>query len=570
MRRRQRWRPYPSQPELVRDVSRRHQVPELVAQILLNRGLAQAGEIDSFLDPSLNRLLPPGGLQDLPSAAARLVQALEKGETIAIYGDYDVDGLTATALLRHFLESLGAAVISYIPNRLNQGYGLHESALSELARRAQVVVTVDCGISNASEARVARDLGLDVIITDHHEVPATLPPAIAILNPKRPDCGYAFKELAGVGVALNLALGLRAYLREIGWFGRRPEPNLKAYLDLVALGTAADVVPLAGVNRILVSQGLKVLAKSRRPGIEALKAVTHLEDRPVSLREVVFRLAPRLNAAGRMGQAQAALELLLTEDRDKARQLAGALDRLNRERQSLEAKIIRDAEAQILQQGFGNRPALVLVGEDWHPGVIGIVAAKLAERFFRPVALLTLKNGVGRGSARSVEAFDLYKGLTSCQEHLLQFGGHAAAAGFTLAPDRVGDFRQAFEATVLQELGSEPKRPELAVDAVVTLAELDDEFFFHLDRLRPFGQGNPEPVLACLSAQLVDSWVVGEKHLKLKLASEGRIMTAIAFDQASLHPLRGCYDVAFGTRLNFFQGRNQPELRVLDLGKAVS
>ncbi len=453
MRRRQRWRVYPCQPELVQELSCRHQLPELVARILLNRGLAQAQDIDAFLDPTLSQLLPPAGLQDLPEAAARLARAVARRETVIVYGDYDVDGLTATAVLRHFLESLGTRVISYIPSRLTQGYGLHAPALVELAEKAGVLVTVDCGISNAAEVAQARDLGLEIIVTDHHEPPSELPPALAVINPKRPDCGYAFKELAGVGVALNLVLGLRACLREQGWFADRPEPNIKDYLDLVALGTAADVAPLTGVNRILVSHGLKLLSEGRRPGIQALKEVAGLSEGPLSLRDVVFKLAPRINAAGRMGQSRAALELLLTEDRDQARQLARVLDRLNKERQVEQAVILEAAEAQIQRQGFQDRPALVLAEVGWHPGIIGIVAAKLVERYHRPVALLSQQDGLGRGSARSVESFDLFAGLVACEEHLVQFGGHTAAAGFTLDLEKLETFRQAFETVVLAESG---------------------------------------------------------------------------------------------------------------------
>jgi single-stranded-DNA-specific exonuclease len=570
MRRKQRWRSLPSRPDLITELSRRHAVPELVAQILCNRGLDQPQDIDSFLDPNLNRLQPPAGLRDLSTAADRLAQAVTRRETVVVYGDYDVDGLTSTAVLRHFLESQGVKVVSYIPDRLTQGYGLHAPALTELAAKATILVTVDCGVSNALEVAQAQALGLEIIITDHHEPPLELPLALAVINPKRPDCGYGFKDLAGVGVALNLVLGLRACLRDQGWFKHRPEPNIKDYLDLVALGTAADVAPLTGVNRILVSQGLNVLADSRRPGLQALKEVAGLTAGPISLRDVAFKLAPRLNAAGRLGQSRAALELLLTEDRRQARELARHLDQLNRARQAEQAEILAAAEVQIQQQGFHQRPALVLAAEDWHPGIIGIVAAKLVERYHRPVALLTRENGQGRGSARSVAGFDLFAGLSACREYLVKFGGHTAAAGFTLELDRLETFREAFEAVVLASLGPDPDPPDLSLDAEVSLSQLDDTFFSHLNRLRPFGPGNPAPVLACLQAQVVDSWVVGHKHLKLKMVQAGRVLTAIAFDEAALHPLRGSYDVAFTPQLNFYQGRTQPELLVLDLGRAAT
>jgi single-stranded-DNA-specific exonuclease len=317
-----------------------------------------------------------------------------------------------------------------------------------------------------------------------------------------------------------------------------------------------------------VSRGLAILAETRRPGLQALKEVACLTNGPISLRDVAFKLAPRLNAAGRLGQSRAALELLLTEDRGQARELARHLDRLNRERQAEQAAILAAAEIQIHQQGFHRRSALVLADEDWHPGIIGIVAAKLVERYHRPVALLTKENGFGRGSARSVAAFDLFAGLTACQEHLIRFGGHTAAAGFTLDLDRLENFREAFESVVTASLGQDPEPPDLSLDAEVSLSQLDEDFFFHLNRLRPFGPGNPAPTLACLQAQIVDSRVVGQKHLKFKMAQDGKTLTAIAFDQAKIHPLRGMYDVAFTPQFNFYQGRSQPELLILDLNLA--
>ncbi|MFP3868545.1 MAG: single-stranded-DNA-specific exonuclease RecJ [Desulfobacteraceae bacterium] len=553
-------------PQQVRTVSQRHQLPKLVARILLNRGLEQADDIEAFLDPTLDRMVSPLELGDLEPALECLSRAVFQSRPVVVYGDYDADGVTATALLMLFFRALGLAATSYIPNRLTEGYGLQSTVLPELARQGQVLITVDCGINNAAEVAQAQKLGLEVIVTDHHEVPDCLPPATAVINPKRSDCLYPFKELAGVGVALNLAIALRARLREQGWFANRPEPNLRAYLDLVAVGTAADVVPLVGQNRILTSQGLKVLEETTRPGFVALKEVAGLEARPLGLRDVVFRLAPRINAAGRLGQARLALELLLTDDLDQARRLARHLDNLNHQRQALEEDILKAAHLQIQQQGFQHCPALVLAGEGWHPGVLGIVAARLAETYFRPVALVGLQDGVGKGSARSIAPFHLYDGLKSCQPYLLKFGGHRAAAGFSLLADQMEAFRAAFEQSVIQTLGRQLPRPTLPVDAQISLSELNDEFFYHLERLRPFGQGNPEPVLACLEVEVLNSWVVGERHLKLQLAGPGKIDT-IAFAKAGYHPLRGPIDLAFSPRLSYFQGRRLKELRVHDLGK---
>ena len=374
-----------------------HNLPRLVARILLNRGLGAGDDILAFLDPTLERLNPPFELPDLEVAAARLGRAVRQGEPVAVYGDYDADGITATAVLHQFLRELGLTCYPYIPDRLTQGYGLKLEALKELAEQARLVVTVDCGISDVQEVAWAKAQGLEVIITDHHEIPPELPDALAVVNPKRVGHAYPFGELAGVGVALLLALGVRADLRAEGWFSRRPEPNLRSYLDLVALGTAADVVPLVGENRILVRQGLKVLEESRRPGIIALKEVTQLEGKPISYQNVVFQLAPRLNAAGRMGQARCALELLLSDDLAQARVQARYLHNLNRQRQALEEEVLKQARAMIHRRGLAARPVLVLAEEGWHPGVIGIVAARLAEEYHRPAALVQPRQRPGPG-----------------------------------------------------------------------------------------------------------------------------------------------------------------------------
>ena len=567
MRRKKAWQVYPEQPELVAAVMARHSLPRLVARILLNRGLAAEDDILAFLDPTLERLYPPFGLPDLEVAATRLGRAVRQGEPVAVYGDYDADGITATAVLHQFLRELGLNCFPYIPDRLTEGYGLKIEGLKELASKARLVVTVDCGISDADEVAWAKAAGLEVIITDHHEIPPELPAALAVVNPKRVGHAYPFGELAGVGVALLLALGVRADLRAEGWFRQRQEPNLRSYLDLVALGTAADVVPLVGENRILVRQGLKVLEESRRPGIIALKEVTQLEGKPISYQNVVFRLAPRLNAAGRMGQARCALELLLSDDLAQARVQARYLHNLNRQRQALEGEVLKQAEAMIRRRSLAARPVLVLAEEGWHPGVIGIVAARLADEYHRPVAMVSLENGRGRGSARSVEGFHLFKGLHACRQVLHKYGGHAAAAGFELAADQVAALQDLLEQAFQEQVGLEPPRPTLKVDAQVELHDLDRAFNRHLETLRPFGPGNPAPVIVCLGVQCLSSRVVNERHLKVQLAQGGNVLEAIAFDQAAHHPLAGTLDVALGTRLSHYQGRTSLDLRLLDWGR---
>jgi len=563
-RRKKVWRTYPDRPELTRELSARHGVPPLVARVLLNRGLTEPEDVLAFLDPTLDRLHPPFGLPDLEPAAARLGQAVRRGEKVAIYGDYDADGLTGACLLSQFFRELGLECLTYIPDRLTEGYGLKIPALKELAAQARLLVTVDCGVSDAAEVAWAKEHGLEVIITDHHEIPPELPPALAVVNPKRAGEEYPFDDLAGVGVALLLALGVRAELRVEGFFERHPEPNLKSYLDLVALGTGADVVPVVGENRILVQQGLKVLGKTRRPGLVALKEVTGLEGKPVSFKDMVFRLAPRLNAAGRLGQARTALELLLNDDLAQARVQARYLHDLNRERQVLEEGVLRQAAALIRRTGLDKRPVMVLAKEGWHPGVLGIVAARLAEEYHRPVALVSLDHAQGKGSARSIEGFHLFQGLKSCRALLQKYGGHQAAAGFVMAADKVAALQEALEEAFYQQLGAEPPRPVLRLDAQVKLAQLDQAYFHHLEKLRPFGPGNPEPAFACLEVECLGSRVVGERHLRVQLAQNGCVREIIAFDQAAQGLPPGPLEVAVSTRISYYNGQNYPEIRLLD------
>jgi single-stranded-DNA-specific exonuclease len=566
MRRKKRWQEHPARPDLVEALCARHGLPPLIARILLNRGLAAPEDILAFLEPSLEKLRPPFALPDLEKAAARLGEAVRRGETVAVYGDYDADGLTSTCLLHSFLQELGVPCISHIPDRLKEGYGLKIPALQELARQARLLVTVDCGVSDVAEVAWAKAHGLEVIVTDHHELPPELPPALAVVNPKRGGEDYPFAELAGVGVALLLALGVRAQLRESGWFEEHPEPNLRSYLDLVALGTAADVVPMVGENRILVRQGLKVLEESRRPGLVALKEVAGLEGKPISYRDAVFRLAPRLNAAGRLGEAKGALELLLSRDLAQARLQARHLTDLNRQRQALEEGVLRQVLALLRTPGMMDRRVWVLAGEGWHPGVLGIVAARLAEEHHRPVALVSLENGRGRGSARSIEGFHLFRGLQACHKLLFRYGGHRFAAGFEVAAADLEALQEGLEEALAAQVGAETPRPTLKVDALVELGDLDAFFYQHLERLRPFGPGNPEPVLACAGVDCLTSRVVAARHLKVQLAQNGCLMEAIAFDMAGAHPLSGALEVAFSPRFSYFQGRLQPELRLLDWG----
>lgn len=409
-------------------------VPPVVAQVLHARGIDDRADAVRFLHPALTDLPEPYSLLGLPAAVARLEQAIKADEKVCIFGDYDVDGVTSTAVLLLWLRQVGLPVEYYIPSREKEGYGLSQAVVTGIVGRGvTLLITVDCGISDVAEIRAARSVGLDVIVIDHHQIPEVLPDALAILNPHQNDCPFPDKDLAAVGVVFELVMALRASLRSGGFFQSRPEPNLREYLDLVSLGTVADMVPLVGTNRILTYFGLRELAAGRRPGIAALKEVAGVSGAETTVGQVAFRLAPRINAIGRLDQASKAVELLTTQSYQQALTLARELDQANAERQTIEQEILDDAMRQAEEQlARGDVSGLVLASEDWHVGVVGIVASRLVERFGCPVALIALTGEECRGSARGTEDIHLYECLQACADTLLAFGGHSAAAGLTI------------------------------------------------------------------------------------------------------------------------------------------
>ncbi|MDY7229383.1 single-stranded-DNA-specific exonuclease RecJ [Hyalangium rubrum] len=542
----------------------------LPARILLHRGYKTPEAASAFLSDKLADLPDPFRMKGMAPAVERLTRALRQGEKITLYGDYDVDGVCSTSLLALFLRELGARPATYIPHRIGEGYGLNIQAVERIASEGtRVLVTLDCGVSAVAEISRARDLGVDVVVVDHHTVPATLPPAVALLNPHQPGCDYPTKTLCAAGVAFNLCMGLRKRLREDGFFATRKEPNLKALMDLVAMATVADVVPLTGANRILVAHGLQELTAARRPGVRALKEVAGMEpEAPVTAGQVGFRLGPRINAAGRLHDASLGLQLLTSESTEEARRLAGVLDSANSERQGIESTILtealKQAETRKDSRGF------VLYSEGWHPGVIGIVASRVVERFHRPTVMVGVTDGVGKGSARSIEGFHLFDALNGCSDLFVRFGGHKYAAGLTIEADRLPAFREAFERIATERLTPEDLVPRCKVDAVVTPRDLDERAVEALQKLGPFGQGNPEPVLV-LRRQMARPRVLtpktgyGSAHLKLALVDAPEV-DAIGFgmgDRLSL--VEGPVDLAFQVGMDTFRGQRRVSLRLKDL-----
>jgi single-stranded-DNA-specific exonuclease len=551
-------------PEQVIALSVQLGISPLTARVLAQRGILTGHEGRQFLDSRLADLPDPFLLPDMDRATERLARAIMHGERLAVHGDYDVDGITGTALLVETLRSFGADVEFHIPLRLKDGYGLSAEALEKTAAAGtRIVISVDCGISAVAEAGLAASLGIDLIITDHHHPPANLPSALAVVNPHLPGCLFPFRQLAGVGVAFFLLVGLRKVLREKGGFAGRQEPDLRHGLDLVALGTIADIVPLVGVNRILTRVGLAVLSGGSRPGMIALKEVAAVKE--VTCGTVGFHLAPRLNAAGRLEDAALGVELLLGSSNERAMETARLLDGFNRERQKIENETIQQA-IELLEQGQGGEYSIVLADERWHPGVIGIVASRLVERYHRPVVLVALENGQGKGSARSIGGFHLYQGLCSCEQHLQGFGGHEFAAGLSIRADQVSAFALCFEEVAAAILDPEDLLPKQRYDGELLLEELTLESVKEMAALAPFGAGNPQPTFIAAAVRAQQARIVGDHHLRFTARQGGYSLPCIAFGMAGrLGELQGDIDLLFQPALNEWQGRTSVQLQICDL-----
>jgi single-stranded-DNA-specific exonuclease len=562
-----RWEISPPNPTLQKTFSRELEISPITAQVLANRGINQIDQAHQFLHPSLSHLHSPFLMKDMDKAVDRVIQALLRREKILIYGDYDVDGITSTAILILFLNTIQLPCCYHIPHRIKEGYGLHCDTIMKFAQQGvKLIITADCGINDMDAVKKAQEMGVDVIITDHHEVPDEIPPANAVLNPKQGDCSFPFKSLAGVGVVFNLIIALRAKLRERGEWKDREVPNLRRYLDLVAMGTVADLAPVQGENRIFVRFGLEELTKGSRLSTRVLKEACGLKEGIVTSGNIGFQLAPRLNAAGRLGEAQKAIELLVTQELRKADKLARELSQENSRRQRIEEDILKEIMDRIkgddrLLQGR----SLVFTSQSWHPGVIGIVASRLVEHYYRPTILISLDGDRGKGSGRSIEGFDLYEGIKRCSPMLLSFGGHRFAVGLTIESNKIEAFKNRFEELVSQGCKPSDFIPRIRIDSEVPLPTIEREFIEELSLLAPFGVSNPKPIFCSGELRVTDSRIVGENNLKLRV-EQNVTYDAIGFHMGHLHPLESKrVRIAFVPQINEWQGVRNIQLELRDI-----
>lgn len=562
--------PAPPDPGVVQRLARELRLPEPLCRLLTQRGYGETSAAKEFLRPHPGQIHPPQLLAGVGDAVARLRRAIAGGETVLVHGDYDVDGICSTALYTRALRAMGARTVPFVPHRIEDGYDLSDAGIrAASAAGATLILTGDCGIVAHEAVNRARRAGIDTIVTDHHTPGPTLPDAVAVVNPNRPDCPYPDKGLAGVGVAYKVCCALAA---EVGF----PEDRLHSFLDLVAVATIADLAPLAGENRALVRWGLRVLPQTPNPGLRALLRSSGLADRSeVTASQVGYVLAPRINAVGRMAEAVRGVALLITDDHAEAAEIAATLELENRSRQTVDSQTLGEVMRTLDRVYDPDRDwGVVLASDGWHPGVIGIVASRVVERIHRPTVLIALgADGEGKGSARSISGFHLYDAMRDCAEHLTRFGGHRYAAGCSIQRHRVDGFRSAFNTRARAVLNEEMLVPEVRIDLELGLAEADEELFRMLRHAGPFGMANPTPVFAARGVRVSGyPRVVGQNHLKMTLSAAGATLEAIGFgmgDRLSDPGLaRGPLDVAFKLEENHWNGRSRLQAKLVDLRPA--
>jgi single-stranded-DNA-specific exonuclease len=540
--------------------------PQAIASLLIHRGMGDIEEIESFLNPSIEKAHDPFLLKDMDKAVSRIIEAINKKELITIYGDYDVDGTTSTSLLYLGLRRVGGIVNYYIPHRMIDGYGLSMSGIEQIRDEgAKLIISVDCGINALKEVELIKSYGIDIIVTDHHNPKETIPDALAIINPKLPDCPYPFKELAGVGVAYKLLMGLYQRL------GFDNEENVHRFLDLVAVGTIADIVPLFDENRVFASIGLERLLKKKNIGMNALIEVAGLSEKPLTASNIIFGIAPRINAAGRMGSAMRAVELMIATRPDKSVELAQIIQRENSIRQQYDQKTFQEA-CEIIEKKYKNMdetPCIVVSSDGWHPGVIGIVASKLVEKYYRPALMITFKEGVGSGSGRSIVDFDLFDALSSVEDLLETFGGHRYAVGFSILAEYLDKFENLLAAYIKDKLSKDLLKPPLIIDREMELYDINPNIIDWLDKFAPFGTGNSRPTFATKNVMIdAHPFNVGRNHLKLRVKKDGCELDLIGFNFGDYLPLlkkNAEIHIAYTLETNVWQDKVNIQGRLKDI-----
>ncbi len=540
--------------------------PDLIAELLVRKGFQSVEDINNYFKPSLSNISSPFMFKDMEKTADRIVHAIKEMEYITIYGDYDVDGTTSVALLYLGLKKVGALVDYYIPHRMIDGYGLSFSGIDQLKDRGtNLIISVDCGINANEEVEMINDLGIDIIVTDHHNPKNSLPPAYSIINPKLPDCGYPYKELAGVGVAYQLLMAVYRQLN-LG-----TEELVQKYVDLVALGTIADIVRLTGENRIFASIGLERLLKKNNYGLNALIKIAGLSLKELNTADIVFGIAPRINAAGRMGSAIRAVELMVSNDATTSGELAEIIERENSLRQQIDQQTFQEA-CEIIEKKYKDMDEtniIVVSSDNWHPGVIGIVASKLVEKYYRPTILITFKDGIGSASGRSVADFDLFQAVLSVDQYLENFGGHKYAVGLSLLPEYVDIVENRLGKYVREHITTEQLIPPLTINAKLELYEINENLMEWLAKFAPYGPGNMRPTFYTEKVMVVGfPYNVGRNHLKLKVVKDGCMLDLIGFNMGDFLPMlrKGSFiDIAYSLDINTWQGKTTIQGKLKDI-----
>jgi len=552
--------------ETRKSISRELQIPELITKVLVTRGIETPQQIRAFFKPSSQNLHDPFLMQDMEKAVDRIIEALIAKERIFIYGDYDVDGITAVSMLYLFLKDMGGVVRYYIPDRQTEGYGISSVGIREaISWKAGLIISVDCGVTSTEEVKLATLSNIDVIISDHHEPGESLPDALAVLDPKKPDCQYPFKELAGVGVAYKMAQGISQK------WGLDALSHDK-YIDLVAIGSAADIVPLIDENRILVKQGLEKINSDGEIGLSALIETAGLKDSVINVGHIIFVLAPRINAVGRLGSAASAVELLTTRDSTEAYRLAQTLEEENRRRKFIDNITLNEARQKINDEcDLDNDKAIVLAKKDWHPGVIGIVASRIIEQYYRPTIMITVDEGVGKGSARSIPGFDIYNALKQCSHVLMQFGGHKYAAGLTIDKNKIEEFAGLFKDAASSMIKEDDLIRKIEISAEITLDEINSEVIRYLDFFEPYGPKNPKPLFVSRDIEVIYPRLVGSnnQHLRFKAKQNGIVIDVIGFNLAEKYDRivldHRPIDMIYSIEKNLWMSRVTTQLLLKDL-----